>query len=45
MEILNSISKDYLKSGELSAFIMETYSRELECYGDNTIECAEELFF
>ncbi|PWN60438.1 thiopeptide-type bacteriocin biosynthesis protein [Chryseobacterium viscerum] len=45
LERINSLFKEYLESGEVSAVIIETYSRELERYGDNTIEYAEEFFF
>ncbi|BFO66393.1 thiopeptide-type bacteriocin biosynthesis protein [Chryseobacterium sp. S0630] len=43
--MINSLFKDYLESGEVSSIIMDTYSRELERYGENTIEYAENLFF
>jgi thiopeptide-type bacteriocin biosynthesis protein len=45
LEMINSLFKEYLESGEVSAVMIETYSRELERYGGNTIEYAEELFF
>lgn len=43
--MINSLFKDYLESGEVASIIMDTYSRELERYGENTIEYAEDLFF
>lgn len=45
LTMINSLFKDYLESGEVSSVIMDTYSRELERYGENTIEYAEDLFF
>ncbi|WP_114820900.1 thiopeptide-type bacteriocin biosynthesis protein [Chryseobacterium sp. KLBC 52] len=45
LQMFNSVSQNYLESGEISAFIIESYSRELERYGENTIEYAEDLFF
>ncbi|RLJ23525.1 thiopeptide-type bacteriocin biosynthesis protein [Chryseobacterium sp. 7] len=43
--LINVLFKEYMESGEVSAINIETYSRELERYGENTIEYAEDLFF
>ncbi|WP_288434729.1 thiopeptide-type bacteriocin biosynthesis protein [uncultured Chryseobacterium sp.] len=45
LEMINSIFHDYLESGEVSSVIIDTYSREIERYGENTMEFAEDLFF
>ncbi|WP_292010440.1 thiopeptide-type bacteriocin biosynthesis protein [Chryseobacterium sp.] len=45
LEKINSILKPYMKSGEISNVVMDTYVRELERYGENTIEDAETLFW
>ncbi|WP_426477203.1 thiopeptide-type bacteriocin biosynthesis protein [Chryseobacterium sp. CBSDS_008] len=45
LAIINLSFKEYMESGEISSIIMDTYSRELERYGENTIEYAEDLFF
>ena len=45
LEKINSLFGEYLNSGEISNVIIDTYKRELERYGKNTIEYAEELFF
>lgn len=42
---INSLFGEYLNSGEISNIIIDTYKRELERYGENTIEYSEELFF
>ena len=42
---INSLFGEYLNSGEISNIIIDTYKRELERYGENTIEYAEEIFF
>jgi len=42
---ISSRFEEYLNSGEISNVIIDTYKRELERYGENTIEYAEELFF
>jgi thiopeptide-type bacteriocin biosynthesis protein len=47
-EILDKINitfEQYIDSGEISIIQMETYSREIERYGENTIEEAETLFY
>ncbi|MDQ1806491.1 thiopeptide-type bacteriocin biosynthesis protein [Chryseobacterium sp. PTM-20240506] len=46
-EILKKINKsleDYTVSGEISNILIDTYSREIERYGEHTIEDAETLF-
>jgi thiopeptide-type bacteriocin biosynthesis protein len=45
LEKINSLFGEYLNSGEISNVVIDTYKRELERYGENTIEYAEELFF
>lgn len=42
---MNSYFKEYINSGEISTVIIDTYKRELERYGENTIDKAEEFFF
>ena len=42
---INSLFGEYLNSGEISNVVIDTYKKELERYGENTIEYAEELFF
>lgn len=46
-KILNKINeslKEYTESGEISNILIDTYNREIERYGENTIEEAETLF-
>jgi len=46
-KILNEINKslkEYIESGEISNILIDTYNREIERYGENTIEEAETLF-
>ena len=45
LEKINSLFGEYLNSGEISNVIIDTYKRELERYGESSIEYAEELFF
>ncbi len=46
LEKINSLfDEEYMNSREISNIIIDTYKRELERYGENTIEYAEELFF
>ncbi|WP_312392393.1 thiopeptide-type bacteriocin biosynthesis protein [Chryseobacterium sp.] len=42
---LNVSLEDYINSGEISGFILDIYNREIERYGEKTIEDAEFLFF
>lgn len=42
---INSLFREYFNSGEISNIIIDTYKRELERYGENSIEYAEDLFF
>lgn len=47
-KILNKIDeslKGYIESGEISNILIDTYSREIERYGKNTIKEAETLFY
>ncbi|UCA60122.1 thiopeptide-type bacteriocin biosynthesis protein [Chryseobacterium rhizoplanae] len=41
---INDILQEYIESGEISNIIFDTYNREIERYGENTIEDAETLF-
>lgn len=46
-KILNKINeslKEYIDSGEISNIVIDTYNREIERYGENTIEAAETMF-
>lgn len=41
---INESLQQYIDSGEISNLLIDTYNRELERYGENTIEEAETLF-
>ncbi|ANF52984.1 lantibiotic dehydratase [Chryseobacterium glaciei] len=41
---INKALQGYLESGEISNIVFETYNREIERYGENTIEDTETLF-
>ncbi|MBW8522217.1 thiopeptide-type bacteriocin biosynthesis protein [Chryseobacterium chendengshani] len=43
-EIHNNL-QEFIQSGEISSLIIDTYSREIERYGQSTIEEAETLFY
>jgi len=43
--MMNSIVKPFLVNMQISKFQTDTYSRELERYGSNTISYSETLFF
>lgn len=46
--VLNYVNQSlevYLDSGEISNIVIDTYAREIERYGENTIEYVEKLFF
>ncbi|MBL1221776.1 thiopeptide-type bacteriocin biosynthesis protein [Chryseobacterium sp. L7] len=43
-ELINEALQDYLESGEISLIVHDTYTREIERYGENTMEDAEKLF-
>lgn len=48
VNVLNKINKEFqefIKSGEISNYSIETYNREIERYGQNTIKDAETLFY
>lgn len=45
LEKINSQFGEYLNSREISNVTIDTYKRELERYGESSIEYAEELFF
>jgi len=45
LENINSVIKDFIASGEISNFVIDSYVREIERYGESTIEYAEHLFF
>ena len=44
LEKINETLQEYIKSGEISSILTDTYNREMERYGENTIEEAETLF-
>jgi len=47
-KILNKIHeslREYIESGEISNILIDTYNREIERYGEKTIEEAETLFY
>ena len=44
LDNINVSFQPYIDSGEISNLIIETYTREIERYGQNTIEDAEILF-
>lgn len=44
LEKFNKAIQEYVESGEISNVAWDTYKREIERYGENTIELAEELF-
>lgn len=41
---INQALKEYVDSGEISAILIDVYNREIERYGQNTMEDAETLF-
>lgn len=41
---INGYFQPYFESGEISDFLVDTYKREIERYGQHTIEDAERLF-
>lgn len=41
---INEALQEYIDSGEISTILNDTYNREIERYGENTIEEAETLF-
>lgn len=42
---IQSTFQQYINSGEIANFVVDTYSRELERYGTDTMEDAEYLFY
>jgi len=44
LAMLNSSFKSYIHSGEIANIAIDSYVRELERYGENTMVSAEELF-
>lgn len=42
---LNQAFEQYIDSGEIATIQFDTYNREIERYGKNTIELAESLFY
>lgn len=44
LEEVNKVLKKYIDSGEISNVLIDTYTKEIERYGENTIEDAESLF-
>lgn len=45
LSLINAHLKEYIDSGEISELILDTYQREIERYGENTIEQTEFLFW
>ena len=45
LEKVNHQLKDFIDSGEIANIIIDSYTREIERYGETTIEFAEELFY
>ncbi|UKB84606.1 thiopeptide-type bacteriocin biosynthesis protein [Chryseobacterium sp. MEBOG06] len=43
--LIKNYLQEYIDSGEISKFIVDTYQREIERYGENTMEDAELLFW
>ncbi|WP_299181963.1 thiopeptide-type bacteriocin biosynthesis protein, partial [uncultured Chryseobacterium sp.] len=43
-EEINEVLQEYLNSGEISSLLVDTYTREIERYGENTMEDSETLF-
>lgn len=43
--LINQYLKEYVDSGEISELLLDTYQREIERYGKETIEQAEFLFW
>lgn len=44
LDRINDSLQEYIQSGEISNIVIDTYNREVERYGENTIEEAETLF-
>lgn len=44
LDIIYHQLNEYIESGEISKYILDTYSREIERYGIDTMESAESLF-
>lgn len=42
---LNQSLRDFIDSGEIANIVIDSYTREIERYGELTIEYAEELFY
>ncbi|CAA7196415.1 Nisin biosynthesis protein NisB [Chryseobacterium potabilaquae] len=42
---INDALQEYIKSGEISNILVDTYIREMERYGQNTMEDSEALFY
>ncbi len=42
---LNQAFEQYINSGEIATIQLDTYNREIERYGKNTIQIAESLFY
>lgn len=45
LDNMNQSLEVYLDSGEISNIVIDSYAREIERYGENTIEYVEKLFF
>lgn len=44
LDKINVALQDFVDSGEISNIVIDTYNREIERYGENTIEAAETMF-
>ncbi|WP_228451483.1 thiopeptide-type bacteriocin biosynthesis protein [Chryseobacterium rhizoplanae] len=44
LDRINNKFQQYIESGEISSIVIDTYNREIERYGENTIEGSETLF-
>lgn len=45
LEMINFAVNNFVESGEVANLILDSYIRELERYGSNTIELVEDLFY
>jgi len=45
LALIHNALEPYINSGEVSNIVFETYQREIERYGEKTMEPAEELFY
>lgn len=45
LDKINNVFQQYIESGEISSILIATYNREIERYGQNTIEETETQFY